>query len=674
MSDRVRLVLFSFLLLFVELALIRWTGSNVVYLSYFSNFVLLGSFLGIGLGFLRAGKRTNLFPFAPVALLGLVAFIRFFPVDINRGGDDLIFFGSLKASGPPRELVLPLIFLLVAAAMAFIAEGVARTFVRFEPLEAYRLDLIGSVAGIVGFSVLSFLRAAPLAWGVIAGAVILVLERPRFGTRTVMAVVQYGSVAAVIVILALESFAAGASWSPYYKVESRFDDRTDITFVDVNGVPHQANLGTERNPLYALVYDTAQPPRVDDVLVIGAGGGNDVAAALDRGAKHVDAVEIDPRLYEVGKQTHPERPYQDDRVDIHIGDGRAYLEQSSKEYDLIVFALPDSITLVSGQSSLRLESYLFTEQALEAARDRLAPGGTFAMYNYYRQDWLVDRLGGMLDDIYGQPPCLGQIGDADGPNNVVVLAETIGDSATRCATRWEATSGSVPEATTDDHPFPYLRDRSIPGFYLVAIALILLVSVVLVRGGAGPLRPMTPYLDLFFMGAAFLLLETKNVVQFALLFGTTWFVNALVFVGILLSVLAAIEVSKRVTFRRPVPVYLVLLATLVIAFLVPPSALLDLAVVPRFVVAALIAFAPIFTANIVFTQRFKDVSASATAFGGNLVGAMVGGVLEYGALVVGYRALLVAAAVLYGLAFLFGRRHLGARPAPAGSGEPVAVA
>src|ERR1051326_6417560 len=67
MNNKLRLVLLSFLMLFVELALIRWTGANIIYLSYFSNFVLLGSFLGIGLGFLRGGRRPDLWPLAPPA-------------------------------------------------------------------------------------------------------------------------------------------------------------------------------------------------------------------------------------------------------------------------------------------------------------------------------------------------------------------------------------------------------------------------------------------------------------------------------------------------------------------------------------------------------------------------------------------------------------------------------
>jgi hypothetical protein len=178
---------------------------------------------------------------------------------------------------------------------------------------------------------------------------------------------------------------------------------------------------------------------------------------------------------------------------------------------------------------------------------------------------------------------------------------------------------------------------------------------------------MFPYADLFFMGAAFLLLETKNVVQFALYFGTTWFVNALVFMGVLVSVLAAVEVAKRVRFARPQLLYGFLVVALAVAWLVPGGWVLDLPVVPRFIVAVSIAFAPIFLANLVFAQRFRDVSASTAAFGANLLGAMFGGLLEYSALIIGYRMLLVLVAVLYGLAFLLGRRHLGSvAPAPVG--------
>jgi hypothetical protein len=136
-----------------------------------------------------------------------------------------------------------------------------------------------------------------------------------------------------------------------------------------------------------------------------------------------------------------------------------------------------------------------------------------------------------------------------------------------------------------------------------------------------------------------------------------------VFLGVLLSVLVAVAVSRRVTFKRPALLYGVLLAALALAFVVPPDRLLDLAVVPRFVVAVTLAFFPIFTANLVFTQRFKATSSSTVAFGANLLGAMVGGLLEYTALITGFRGLLVLVALAYGLAFVTGRKHL--MPAPA---------
>src|SRR5262249_60226727 len=107
-----------------------------------------------------------------------------------------------------------------------------------------------------------------------------------------------------------------------------------------------------------------------------------------------------------------------------------------------------------------------------------------------------------------------------------------------CATNWH---GTAVAPATDDHPFQYLPTATLPGSYLLMLGLILAGAALLVRLGGGRFKSMRSYLDLAFMGAAFLLLETKNVVQFALLFGATWFVNALVFAGVLVAVYLAVE-------------------------------------------------------------------------------------------------------------------------------------
>jgi hypothetical protein len=413
----------------------------------------------------------------------------------------------------------------------------------------------------------------------------------------------------------------------------------------------------ETEPVYFLPYERIASNPLRNVLIIGAGNGGDVAIALRAGAKHVDAVEIDPRIYQIGRELNPDRPYRDPRVSVHIDDGRAFLQQTKNRYDLILFALPDSLVLVSGQSALRLESYLFTLEAMQTARAHLTEGGAFGMYNYYREDWLVDRLAGTLQAAYGHAPCVDSVGKY---GRFALLMIGRGAGGVRCTQTWALGMHADPPPATDDYPFLYLQTRAIPPLYLGTLAAILLLSVVLVRLTAGSLRRMSGNLDLFFMGAAFMLLETKNVVQFALLFGTTWFVNALVFFGILLSVYAAIEVARRVRLANPALLYAALFGALLLAWIVPPETLLTLALPARFAAAVSIAFGPIFIANLVFAQRFRETGSSTLAFGANLLGAMAGGVLEYSALVLGYHSLLIVIAMLYALAFVFGRSYVRA--------------
>jgi hypothetical protein len=227
---------------------------------------------------------------------------------------------------------------------------------------------------------------------------------------------------------------------------------------------------------------------------------------------------------------------------------------------------------------------------------------------------------------------------------------TTGAGASRdCSTPW---AGEHIQLPTDDYPFPYLKTRTIPSFYWQTLVLMLAASLLLIRVAGGRFRGMTEYKDLALMGCAFLLLETKNVVQFALLFGTTWFVNSLVFAGVLLSVYAAVEVARHVQLPQPRRLYPALLALLAVAWAVPQDSLLSLSPVPRFLAAVALAFAPIFMANLVFAQRFRQAGSATTAFAANLLGAIVGGMVEYLALVTGYRFLLVVVAALYTLAFL----------------------
>jgi SAM-dependent methyltransferase len=654
MRPRPRLLLSSALMLFLELALIRWTASNIIHLGYFSNFVLLGSFLGVGIGFLRTSRTTRAPLYFPIALALLVAAVFKFPVTVDRAGSDLIFFTSLATQGPPAWVALPIVFVGVAVIMAGPGELVGRCFTQLPRLEAYRFDLLGSLIGIASFTLLSFLRAPSVAWGTVVAVLVIVLLAPpkshEAAARVGRAAVVGLPVLALVVMLAIESSGAGISWSPYYKIftnETSVDGNAVIT-VSVNGVPHQAAMDAETKaklePQYALPYERMGRDTPGRVLIVGAGTGTDVALALSRGATRVDAVEIDPRLQQIGAQVHPDLPYNDPRVHVHIDDGRAFLERTNQKFDLIIFALPDSLTLVAGASSLRLESYLFTLQAMQAVHAHLAPGGAFSMYNFYREDWLVGRLARTVAEAFGHQPCV-DIGSA--VQAVITAGATSADQ--RCVS---SVVPAGPAPATDDHPFVYLLDNTIPGFYLVTLGGILLISLIAVRLAGGPLRRMKPYGDLFLLGAAFLLLETRSITGFALLFGTTWVVNAVVFAGVLLVVLAAVEVTRRWRHPPPLPVvYAMLAGALLLDALVRPGALLALPVVPRGVLAVVLAFLPIFFANLVFARRFAETEDATSAFGANLLGAMLGGCLEYASLIIGYQALLIIAGLLYAGAF-----------------------
>jgi hypothetical protein len=618
--------------------------------------VLLASFLGIGIGFLRAGASRSLFALAPVSLALLVAFALAFPVKLVTLTGPHEFQGIAGHYPLSQWVSLPVIFVLVVLVMAGLGQSTARTFMNFEALDAYRFDIIGSIVGIALFSGLSFIGLPPIAWGAVVAAMFILL----FGIRPKWW--QGAAIAAVVVMLALESLSSVDIWSPYYKITAIQPPGTHgVLSVSANNIPHQTLYPIPTlhrlESFYFFLYRHLEPGSLNNVLVIGAGTGNDVGVALSEGARHVDAVEIDPDLVKLGREHNPEHAYQSPRVTVHIDDGRSFLQNTNQRYSLILYALPDSLTALTGQSApVGLENYLLTTQGIEVARDHLAPGGTFVMYNYY-QPFLLDRYATALDSVFGTRPCV-ELGNTLSGRQQAVLTVASSGKTPNCSSYW---NGRPLAPVSDDRPFPYLPTPSIPNLYVLVMGLILAGSLLAVRVAGVPFRRMAQFADLFWMGAAFLLLESKNIVQFALFFGTTWYVNSLVFAGVLLSVYAAVETARHVKLPRPIWLYGALLVALAVSYVVPQGSLLSLPVVLRFLAATALAFAPIFIANLVFAQRFKHVGSSTTAFGASLLGAIVGGVLEYLSLITGFRFLLIVVAVLYGLAFAFGRRHLAPR-------------
>jgi hypothetical protein len=652
-GSQTRLVFASFLMLFTELALIRWIGANNVFVAEATNLVLIASFLGIGIGFLNGRGGRDYLPWTPLTLFVLVGFVLLFPAILHNPGGPTPFVGALGLPALPEWLSLTVAFVLTVAVMVGFGQAVARVFVGFRPLSAYRLDILGSIAGIAAFSLLSFLDQPPATWGIVIGLGLVGLLWPQIRWW------QVAAVAGVIALLCVESFTTGQIWTPYNKIilSPASGDAPNVS-VTANNIPYQTihPLST-MSKFYFLAYEHVTKQSLSNVLIIGAGTGNDVTVALHEGARHIDAVDIDPGLIGIGRQHNRNHPYQSPRVTAYVADGRQFLEDTSKHYSLILFALPDSQAFLAGQSGIRLESFLLTEQSLEAAKAHLSPGGTFSMYNWYTP-FVLDRYANTLETVFHKDPCE-QVasGTSSAGRKEAVLTIGPGPTVANCSSYWH---GEHITPATDDWPFPYLRSPSIPSGYALMLACILLGSILLVRiggAGSGVFGRMRSYVDLAFMGAAFLLLETKNIVGFAVLFGTTWFVNALVFAGVLVAVYLAVETARWVKLPPPTVLYAALIVALAVAWVVPQADLLSLPVIPRFLAGCALAFAPVYLANLVFSQKFKEADSTAPAFAANLLGAIAGGILEYLSLITGYRFLLILVAVLYALAFVTGRRR-----------------
>jgi SAM-dependent methyltransferase len=677
MTRTTRTFLASFLVLFVEVALIRWMPAYIRLLSYFSNFILLASFLGIGLGCLLAPTRLRLFAWFPLLQAIVVGAVRYFRLEVAVAAAGSIYFTSgtsQKVVLVESTMLLPLLFVIVAALFVTLAQRMGREMAKLPPLKAYSINLAGSLAGVAALGVISWLELSPVVWFAVAFAAALPLlltaddaadtAGPTGGRLSLpLAAVQVLLLAGTLVLV--YGMARGAIWSPYYKIT--VSQQGPDTVVEVNNIFHQSMAPVEQKEYfyqwpYEVFGDTFQ-----DVLILGAGSGTDVAAALRHGVRHVDAVEIDPAIIRLGRQHHPDHPYSDPRVTVINDDARHFLRTTRKHYDLVVFALIDSLTMQSSFSGVRLESYMFTEESFAAVRDRLKPDGLLVVYNYFRERWLVDRLANTAAAAFGREPrvhvhearaFLGvlmagpRLAQLSGPPAVPDRVTAFNQSHAPSPARVLERDPSI-EPATDDWPFLYMKDRHLPSHYVKALGVVLLfsiVSVALTLRGLGARAGGSAAgwsWQFFLLGAGFMLLETKSIIQFALLWGSTWVVASLAIASVLTMALVANAIVARKTITNAWLVGGVLVALLALNYAIPIGRVTFDSRAAESIFYAALVFSPILCAGLLFGSAIAKSKALARDYGINLLGAMVGGVGEYLSLVTGFRALLAVIAVCY---------------------------
>jgi len=660
-SDLLRLVLASGLALFVELALIRLIPGQVRVVGYYTNLVLIASFLGLGIGFLVAEARVRLERFLLPMLLGLMGLVRVFSGIVVENPDQtdepMWLFGQDGGLGleVPIWAVVLVHFIAVAACLVPVGQLMGRLFGRLPRLRAYGADLIGSLLGVVGFGVLSAMGTPPLLWFGLAG----------IATLSVVEGVPWKALggASLLALLGVVHTMTGGDriWSPYYMVELE-QVGPGLEQLSTNGTPHQVMLDfTEPTDYIQRTRERFEIPyrqaeSLDRVLIVGAGTGNDVTMALAMGAQHVDAVEIDRTFPRIGAERHPQQPYADPRVTLHITDARAFFQQAEGPYDLIVFGTLDSQALLSGFSSIRLDNYIYTQESFDGAMDLLGPRGMLAVFHLSQRFYIADRIERMLEVAGDKPPAREFFEEHTLFNFLFMQGPTV---APRQRTPGEQARIETELVPTDDWPFLYLRHRTVPAHYLQVLAGMLVLSVL---GIGAALRGRTHGFDvpLFLLGAGFLLLETSSVTRMSLLFGSTWAVNLLVFTSILtVLALATTYVRKREDAGRPLEtrsLFGALVALLVASTLVPVRWIAGLPEVATWVLGGLLVAGPIGVAGLLFPTLYARAADSRVAFGSNLLGAILGGTLEYTGMALGVRSLGLMAAVLYLVAMMLVER------------------
>ena len=681
------LFLASFAALLLELALIRWLPERVRVIAYFPNIVLIAAFLGLGVGALT--KIRNALWFGPLVLVTIILAVLLGRIAFTAKGASehlwLLYYDLPKNSPVIDSVILPITLVFVATTILFIPLGgmIAGRIQQFKdlhrPLDGYVLDLMGSLAGVIGFLILAALGSRPIWWfSCAAGAVALTLPK-NWRVRFAFAI------PALTGLCLIHLSDRSAIYSPYYAINTIRSAAGDLQIL-TNGSLHQQAIDLRaanhagKSGNHATIFHGYRLPielfnRIPRrALVLGAGSGNDVTVLLDAGVPEIHAVEIDPVIIELGRSGHPAHPYLDPRVVIHNTDARAFLEGTDLKFDLIIFGTLDSMTRLSALSNVRLDNFVYTVESLKAARSRLSDRGGLALMFMVGTAEIADHLFNLFWHAFGEPPSV-YSGNHSLFNQIYFagpgFAHLKNDPAYRDTNR--IAMGVRSTVPTDDWPYLYLALPGISLFYLSLGCMVVLTAAILLMGTSKTLRHslLQGRIDweMMLLGAAFLLCETGFVTQMNLLFGATWRTSAVIFAAILLALIGATLIGRR--FR--IDVRFALMATVAAIAAVSCLPLRELApegLVPRVVFALVVCGVPLTFSGLVFASRFATRAQADVAFGWNVLGAVVGGVLEMSSMLLGLRAVFLGAALLYAMTLFLVRRRAMNESVPT---EPVST-
>ncbi|MBR1124329.1 hypothetical protein JQ628_22565 [Bradyrhizobium lablabi] len=692
-AEKIRMiVLVTMVSLLLELVMIRWLASVFPVFSFFKNFTLLACFLGLGAGYAVAEKQ----PCAPGLVLPMLALFVFIITllryDIAAVTDlfaglpmqeqtsisiwmEKLNWHELFGQSVPLYLLLGTSFVLCACICYPVGQLCGKLLGSTDALKAYGLNLIGSIVGVAVLFVMSLFWLPPVVWFMAVGGTLLFFVLARDKRMPL-------GVASFCLLLGVLAWPVQTDiqriYSPYQLLEkmAKSDGLMNIlsggsyyqkvfNFSDANRGNESAEDSYVR-AYYEFPFHFKKKP--ERVAIVGAGSGNDVAAALRMGASHVDAIEIDPAIAFLGKSYHPEHPYDDPRVTLHINDARNFFRTAKQQYDLIIYGVLDSHTSLSHASNLRVDSYVYTREGIAEAFKLLKPDGVVSIAFALPNESLGFKLSHILSDMPGAGKPLAVRVGYDSKTTTAFIAQkgrnaVLADPKAFARFGFEDVSAkfaqpySAESIPTDDWPFFYMIKRTYPLSYMIALGMVLLLSYMFVRKTIGWTEPIERgYLPFFFLGAGFMLVETKAITELGLHLGGTWFVIAITITMVLLMAFLANLLVQRKLAPRTSIAYGGLLASLLLGYFSARNHDLIAFGSPmvNLIVSCVVLTIPLFFSGFVFSSLIaKPGQNISTALAYNLMGALFGGLMEYNSMYFGFAFLYLLAMGFYGLAWVF---------------------
>lgn len=683
-----QLIIISFLVLFLELLIIRVVSTEIRIFAYMGNLLLLTIFISSGLGMFIQRKlplwisASLLFVLSVIIITGVFRSITSY---LSPLSESFIWFqsdwNSLLLVG--WGFILTTILLLVVVGIFIpLGQELGRQFDSTErPVWMYSLNIFFSLLGIWSFNALSFMSLSPYLGLLLSQLLLLYLSR-----KSGQLVLSLG-VASVLGTLIFLSQTTDVTWSPYQKLaivalpEDKFTASGYQLQVNNVGYMGLLDLSKKRQEeleksltedvkkqisessytydavlsnQYDLPFILAQS--IDDVLIIGAGGGNDVAGAIRAGASTIDAVEIDPQIIEKGKQYHPEKPYQSSSVSIHVDDGRSFLRQTDKKYDVIIMGLADSHTTSSSLTNVQLDTYLYTEESFKEAAAVLKPNGIMFVSFDVRRPWIGSRIQHNMKTAFGHEPTVFSMQKEipfAGWGGVIFLQDKqegqiaallqkdahLAEFIEKRKTVFEQPAQTL----TDNWPYLYLDQPRLPKIHLVVSFILMSLFFLILRNT--PIQGKGNWTS-FMLGAGFLLFEFQNISKTALLYGNTWTTNLFTISAILLLILLANLIATRITIKLKLA-YALLIVAFALQFIVPVSVLNTLPYWVKYTIGPLYLNIPLLFSGLIFIDLFAKTKNKSAFFASNLIGSAAGGVLSILSFWLGLQSLLFVSFCLY---------------------------